>query len=371
MASSSSQPASAPSALAFPGLEIDLSRGRLIIDAQVCLREGPLELLLCARNTKEHESILHTDVAPWQVHAGLLALGLERGKPARWQQTPGGRGGFLPPQGSGLEITLRWQDAQGVAQEVPAGRWLSTQSASGAVVPAWVFVGSEVLPDGRYLADLSGDMICISNFADAIVDVPLESSASNALLCFRANSPEIPPLATPVQVVIAPQADRAGSADARVTMDIDRLGRLSIDGRRIMPSDVPSWARSYKARHERGDVVLRVDSRALAYDIALAKSQLGLGGVDDVQEQYIPSPPPLPRTTGEADESVAWFAQQFKQAGGQISDDAQQAQSILLQTQAQIEELQALQDIWRRYARQLKTLLEQESGKRDTQPSTR
>ncbi len=35
---------------------------RVLVSAEVCLREGQLELLLCRKQTKEHEAILSADV---------------------------------------------------------------------------------------------------------------------------------------------------------------------------------------------------------------------------------------------------------------------------------------------------------------------
>src|SRR5579872_2433826 len=43
-------------------LEIQGNQRRVLIGAYVCLRKGQLELLLCRKNTKEHEAILAADV---------------------------------------------------------------------------------------------------------------------------------------------------------------------------------------------------------------------------------------------------------------------------------------------------------------------
>ena len=47
-------------------------RRRVIVTAEVCLREGPLEQLMCRNGTKEHEAILHTPVDAKEIHAVLL-----------------------------------------------------------------------------------------------------------------------------------------------------------------------------------------------------------------------------------------------------------------------------------------------------------
>src|ERR1700722_19251578 len=43
-------------------LEVQGKRRRVLIDAEVCLRRGQLELFLCRKESKEHESIVHADV---------------------------------------------------------------------------------------------------------------------------------------------------------------------------------------------------------------------------------------------------------------------------------------------------------------------
>src|SRR5262245_43116435 len=54
-------------------------RKRVLIEAEVCLREGPLELLMCRKQTKEHESILHTAVDARLIHATLEAIKAKKG----------------------------------------------------------------------------------------------------------------------------------------------------------------------------------------------------------------------------------------------------------------------------------------------------
>src|SRR5215831_3778571 len=62
-------------------LEVRGDRRRVLVQAEVCFREGPLELFLCRRNTKEHESVVHADIDARHVHAGLLAAGAKAGGP--------------------------------------------------------------------------------------------------------------------------------------------------------------------------------------------------------------------------------------------------------------------------------------------------
>src|SRR4051812_19894552 len=58
-----------------PALWFDPKGHRLIVLARVVFREGPLEHLLCLKGTKEHEAILATEAAPYQIQAGLILAG--------------------------------------------------------------------------------------------------------------------------------------------------------------------------------------------------------------------------------------------------------------------------------------------------------
>jgi len=48
---------------------------RILLATEVCLREGPLEVFLCKKGTKEHEAILRVDLDAKLIHAALEARG--------------------------------------------------------------------------------------------------------------------------------------------------------------------------------------------------------------------------------------------------------------------------------------------------------
>src|SRR5215217_5642329 len=53
----------------------DNKRKAVVVDGQVCLREGQLEMFACPKGTKEHESVVSLNCKADEVHAGLLAAG--------------------------------------------------------------------------------------------------------------------------------------------------------------------------------------------------------------------------------------------------------------------------------------------------------
>ena len=70
----------------------------------------------------------------------------------------------------------------------------------------WVFAGSILWEDPEsgeklYQAE-SGDLICVSNFRTATLDIPFESSQVNNGLMFATFTDRIPALRTPVRLVL-------------------------------------------------------------------------------------------------------------------------------------------------------------------------
>jgi hypothetical protein len=182
-------------------LEVQGRDRRVVIDAYVCLREGALEQLMCLKQTKEHEAILAADADARDMHKGLLLAGAKPGAPVRYDPK------FQPPTGSAVRVTLRYQ-LDGKPVRVPARHWVRDMQTRRELDKDWVFAGSvfHVNPlDEKgppvYAAN-GGDVICVSNFEGAMLDLPIKSSNNNDDLSFEAFSEHIPPLKTPVQVIL-------------------------------------------------------------------------------------------------------------------------------------------------------------------------
>ena len=73
----------------------------------------------------------------------------------------------------------------------------------------WVFAGSGFWKDpdtGKsYYRAEGGEVICVSNFPTAMLDILVESSQSNDALSFEAFTENIPPRYTPVRVYLVPR----------------------------------------------------------------------------------------------------------------------------------------------------------------------
>lgn len=175
---------------------------RLIIEARVVFREGPLEHLLCLKGTKEHEAIMATAAAPKQIHAGLLLTGAEVGHPVRFRPK------FEPPSGSPIAITVQWK-RNGETVEADARSWIKDDKAGKELTLDWVFAGSTIYEDPitkkKVYAAEEGDLITVANFGSSILDLPIASSADNVNLFYIANTEKIPPSGTEVRLILAPR----------------------------------------------------------------------------------------------------------------------------------------------------------------------
>jgi hypothetical protein len=187
-----------------PGVAIDWSRREVRVQSHVVLRRGPLEFLACFGG-KEHESILRLDATAVPIYMALGLVGLEPGCPPGVDaetEAP------TAPRGALLEVTLCWQ-AGGRPQEADAWSWLRRRSGAGTPVPRpWVFSGSLRRGDGTLEADRSGVGFALVDFPDSLVCLSRGRSSSDATLWCEAYTAVIPPVNTPVEVVLRPARAR-------------------------------------------------------------------------------------------------------------------------------------------------------------------
>jgi hypothetical protein len=248
---------------------LDKPGRRLVLKGEVCLREGVLEMLVCLKRTKEHESIFAVDTKAQIVHAGLIALGFEPGKPAQFMPE------YKPASGPIIDIFVFWTDDAGRSHRVPARslirnsvrrywveplkklpaglkipedselRWdgkrnellwygpmtdaerdkllkLSDNAAYQKAIKSfhqqtqvqelkadWVFAGSGFYIDpntgAKFYQAEEGNLICVANFSSATIDLAVASSATDDDLLYEAYTQRLPPIGTEVLIELAPR----------------------------------------------------------------------------------------------------------------------------------------------------------------------
>jgi len=350
--SAESPPSTQPAGL--PGVRIDVKARTVELDCKVVLARGPLELLLCLAGAKEHESILATDVRPSHVHGALLAVGLTPGRPGR-RMAAGDDERFIPPAGPPLSVSVRYVDRGGQRRRVKAAEWIRQVRGKGDPQPVgWVFVGSGTAPDHGYAADRSGEIISVANFPRAVIDVPFASSTANELLFFEAATDAIPPLGTPVTVILAPGGDADRAAVARATFEIDRFGRYKLDGLAIETEKIAPWAEAFRQRHAGAVAIIHAAPRALAHDVQQLRNLLDGADIRDIEVHTRPvAGQILPRTEQQADKAMQAWRHRFDAEQTELLNPAAKAEVVLRQIEHRREELADLLKLWDDYRRRL------------------
>jgi hypothetical protein len=179
---------------------VDPATKTVVVGAEVSVDKGAIEYFACPQGTKDYESLVATRSSAWLVHTGLVAIGLVPGKPVAFDPD------YVAASGPVVVVRLRWKDQTGAVQESRAQDWVRDVRTREAMRAEWVFAGSSFWKDpsdGKeyYQAD-GGDLICVSNFPTATLDLTIESSQSNDALLFEAFEGRVPPRGTAVDILL-------------------------------------------------------------------------------------------------------------------------------------------------------------------------
>lgn len=180
---------------------VDPARREVVIGGAIALDRGLIEVFACPRRTKEHEAIVATAASARLVHAALLAIGLEPGRPVSFDPE------YSAAEGPVVEVVVRWKDDAGRIQQRRAQELIRSTTTKLQLDSDWVFAGSVFWKDpvdgAEYYQADGGDMICVSNFPTATLDLPLESSQANDSLMFEVFEDRVPPRGTEVELVLS------------------------------------------------------------------------------------------------------------------------------------------------------------------------
>jgi putative membrane-bound dehydrogenase-like protein len=182
---------------------VDLAEKRVIVDGQIVQNQAMLEMLACPVDSgKEHESVVAVYSNSQLIHAALLAVGAKPGSPVKFDPE------FKAATGTTIRIEAEWLDENQQPQRINVRRWVRQLQTKKEMQTDWVFGGSIMYKDpdtGReyYLAE-GGELVCVSNFATATMDLPTASPADAANQLYEANTDLIPPLGTPVRLYFVP-----------------------------------------------------------------------------------------------------------------------------------------------------------------------
>ena len=224
-----------PEQLELPGIKVQIKERYVDVDATVCLSEGLLELIACAKATKEHESIIVLEAKAAHVHASLLLIGARPGNPATRKLIEGAtpenpRWIDYPPSGEKIDVFLVVKDAEGKMVERPISDFLIKEEEHYGVpvqgeekkeverfpTNTFVFAGSHIYQGEKgppkYLADVDGNVISISTFGDELLCLPDIHTHGNDGLVWGVDSTYLPEEGTKVILRLRPQFPEAPPA---------------------------------------------------------------------------------------------------------------------------------------------------------------
>ncbi len=203
----------------FPGITINSKEKFVDIQSVVCLAEGYLEVIACAKDSREHESIVMVEAKPSHIHAALLLIGAQPGNPAMRKPVDeeGTRWVDIPPRGQEVKVSLLLTDEKGEMKERPISDFVSPTKdesgipeAAGAVekIPdTFLFAGSFTHQEGEtktYLGDVNGNVISISTFGDEVLCLSGHHAQDNQALSWQIKPDTLPEIGTKVILRLRP-----------------------------------------------------------------------------------------------------------------------------------------------------------------------
>ncbi len=182
-------------------ITVDVKNKQVRVECQSLAVESPLEFFCVVAGGPEHETVLRTLAKPSDIHLALLMLGLKPGQPVRYAQAADR---WYPPMGPPVRIGVEFQK-DGKLIQTSANR-LMKNTKTGKPMPdlPWIFVGSQMMEDGTYAADVTGYVVSVVNFDLTVIDVPDLRSSDNETLEWQADLAALPPAGSTVTMILEP-----------------------------------------------------------------------------------------------------------------------------------------------------------------------
>ena len=162
----------------------------------------PIEVVACwpfPKGQKAHETVVTFDVKPSDVSKALESFGLKPGKQANETD---------PASGPELKIFLEMPSASGT-KRIPIEQSLVDKKTNRAMPKLkWHYTSCAMKkpnpdkPDEVYAADIRGTLICVFPVTDEVVIQTNLLFKDQSLLKLETNKKILPPIGTPVKLII-------------------------------------------------------------------------------------------------------------------------------------------------------------------------
>ncbi|HYR95770.1 MAG TPA: YdjY domain-containing protein [Candidatus Binatus sp.] len=188
------------------GVKLDQKRQRFAVRGVILRDEPPLEFLaVTADGFKAYESLLKVRANAHEFNLACILIGLdpEQGKPSRRHFDP------EPAGGDPVDLRVTWRTRDGARTDA----WTTidaadlVRSGEGTLSRGeWVYTGSRVLPDGRFLAAVDSTLIGFVHDPASIIEH--RTGLLGQFASVTVNRRVAPAVGTPVTVHVARPGSR-------------------------------------------------------------------------------------------------------------------------------------------------------------------
>ncbi len=193
-------PTNAPIKQVSPGVfeigkvRLDKRQRTVSFPAVLNMNQALIEYLVVTSSGKMHESLLRTDVEPYQIHLAMLLLGAKGAGTNAFPES-----NTLPLPGDRVAIELSWK-ADGKEKRCRAEELVYNRQTKSAMVKGdWVYNGSRTV-EGTFVVQQIGSIVSVIVDPDALINNPRPGREDDEIWEIKGTG--LPPLETPVQVTI-------------------------------------------------------------------------------------------------------------------------------------------------------------------------
>lgn len=195
------------------GILFDSKTKEIRVPCTVNMTQGAIEYALVTETGKTHESLLKTKTKPFDLQVALLLCHYEphAGEIIKTLLNPPPElkaiadKPMAKPGANRLKLTLEWKDKDGKAQSAPLGDWIHNDATNKSLdIPYWIFNGSD-MGDNIFSAELDGSFISVHFDLGGIIGCAANLIGNDQN--WELNTKVIPPVDTPVTIVITPHEE--------------------------------------------------------------------------------------------------------------------------------------------------------------------
>lgn len=181
-------------------IEVDKNARSFMVPGVLNLVEGPLEYIACVRKgMKAYETLVELDCNAYEFNVACILIGLDPKK----STVPKRHFDPEPAKGDAVSVNIEWQDAGQVKRFAPEK--LIKGGEAALAKGNWVYTGSTILEDGRYLAELLGPVIGFVHDPAPIIEHSIGAGTTGYGVLVP-NAEVLPAKGTPMRIQVTAQS---------------------------------------------------------------------------------------------------------------------------------------------------------------------